>query len=68
MNPISPKVIGAVAGSSTSSMLAIVIVYVLSLFKVIMPTEVAMALAGLLVGFGTFVGGYLPPHGEVAPK
>lgn len=67
MNPVSPKVYGAVGGSGVSSMLAIVIVYILGLFHVTMPTEVAMAFAGLLIAAGTWVGGWLPHSGEAPP-
>lgn len=66
---IGSTTVGATAGTGLAGAAAVVLVWVLGEVGVIVPTEVAAALAVLIGGIGTLVGGKLTPsnqHTEVA--
>lgn len=52
---------GASAGTGVAGALAVVLVWLLSEVGVDVPSEVSAAIAVLIAGVGTLVGGYLVP-------
>lgn len=66
---IGSTTVGATAGTGLAGAAAVVLVWILGECGVVVPTEVAAALAVLIGGVGTLIGGKLTPsnqHTEVA--
>lgn len=65
---ISPKATAGSAGATAGGQIMVVVVWLLSLFHVTMPADVAVALGGLLSGLMAFAGAYAVPHVEPPPQ
>lgn len=61
---IGSTTVGATAGTGLAGAAAVVLVWVLGEVGVIVPTEVAAALAVLIGGVGTLIGGKLTPSNQ----
>lgn len=61
---IGSTTVGATAGTGLAGAAAVVLVWVLGEVGVVVPTEVAAALAVLIGGVGTLIGGKLTPSNQ----
>lgn len=61
---IGSTTVGATAGTGLAGAAAVVLVWILGEVGVVVPTEVAAALAVLIGGVGTLIGGKLTPSNQ----
>lgn len=61
---IGSTTVGATAGTGLAGAAAVVLVWILGEVGVVVPTEVAAALAVLIGGIGTLIGGKLTPSNQ----
>lgn len=66
MNTISPKVSAGAGAAGASAPLSTILIWLIGLLGVVIPPEVAAAMAGLIAAIVGLVAGYMVPH-EVAP-
>jgi hypothetical protein len=62
MNSISPKVSGSAGAAGVSTPVAIIVIWLIGLTHVVVPPEVAAAIASLLAALSAFAVGYYMPH------
>lgn len=60
--PAQPKVKAATGGAGAAGAITVVLVWVLSMFGVDVPPEVASALTTLIAAAGAFLAGYYKPN------
>lgn len=61
---VSAKVSAGVGAAGASTPLSIVVIWILGLFNVQVPPEVAAAIASLIAAIASGIGGYIVPHTE----